>query len=107
MEPNGCVVVPDADGSVTVWASTQSVFGVRGEVARVLGVESMRCACARRGSAAGSAPRAACTPSRSSPPRSRVRTGRPVRWLETRHENLLAMTHGRGQVHDVELGATA
>src|SRR5439155_9985371 len=32
--------------------------------------------------------------------------GRAVRWTESRHENLLGMTHGRGQVHDVELGAT-
>ena len=30
--------------------------------------------------------------------------GRPVKWIETRSENLLAMTHGRGQVQLVELG---
>ncbi len=29
MEANGCVAVPEADGSLTVWASTQSVFGVQ------------------------------------------------------------------------------
>ena len=30
--------------------------------------------------------------------------GRPVKWVETRSENLIAMPHGRGQVQYVELG---
>src|SRR5207247_7391146 len=32
--------------------------------------------------------------------------GRPVKWIETRSENMVAMTHGRGQIQEVELGAT-
>ena len=32
--------------------------------------------------------------------------GRPVRWTETRSENMVAMPHGRGQVHHVTLGGT-
>ncbi|HEY2303828.1 MAG TPA: xanthine dehydrogenase family protein molybdopterin-binding subunit [Acidimicrobiales bacterium] len=35
-----------------------------------------------------------------------IRLNRPVRWAETRTENLLAMVHGRGQVQTVEIGAT-
>jgi aerobic carbon-monoxide dehydrogenase large subunit len=31
---------------------------------------------------------------------------RPVRWQETRSENLVAMTHGRGQVQDLTIGGT-
>jgi carbon-monoxide dehydrogenase large subunit len=31
-------------------------------------------------------------------------TGRPVRWVETRNENLLAMTQGRAQLHHIKLG---
>jgi carbon-monoxide dehydrogenase large subunit len=30
--------------------------------------------------------------------------GRPVKWVETRSENLIAMPHGRGQVQYLELG---
>ncbi len=33
--------------------------------------------------------------------------GRPVRWTETRTENLMAMPHGRGQVQYARLGGTA
>jgi carbon-monoxide dehydrogenase large subunit len=32
------------------------------------------------------------------------RLGRPVRWLETRSENMVGMPHGRGQTNTVELG---
>jgi carbon-monoxide dehydrogenase large subunit len=31
--------------------------------------------------------------------------GRPVQWIESRHEHLLATSHGRGQIADIEVGA--
>jgi carbon-monoxide dehydrogenase large subunit len=34
------------------------------------------------------------------------RLKRPVKWIETRHENYLATIHGRGVIHEVELAAT-
>ena len=37
-------------------------------------------------------------------PRPRSLLGRPVKWTETRSENMVAMWHGRGHVHYVELG---
>ena len=33
-------------------------------------------------------------------------TGRPVRWVETRSENMVAMTHGRDQVQSLKIGGT-
>jgi len=33
------------------------------------------------------------------------RTGRPVKWMETRRENYIATTHGRDHVTDIEVGA--
>lgn len=33
-------------------------------------------------------------------------TGRPVRWTETRSENMVGMGHGRGQWQDVKIGGT-
>ena len=33
--------------------------------------------------------------------------GRPVRWVETRTENMMNLGHGRGQVQHVEIGGTA
>ncbi len=34
------------------------------------------------------------------------RVGRPVRWAETRTENLMAMLHGRGQEQNIQIGGT-
>ena len=34
------------------------------------------------------------------------RVGRPVRWTETRSENMVAMPHGRGQLQHVTIGGT-
>jgi aerobic carbon-monoxide dehydrogenase large subunit len=31
-------------------------------------------------------------------------TGKPVRWVETRNENLMAMTQGRAQLHHIKIG---
>jgi carbon-monoxide dehydrogenase large subunit len=33
-----------------------------------------------------------------------MRLGRPVKWIETRSENLVAMAHGRAQVQYIEMG---
>jgi aerobic carbon-monoxide dehydrogenase large subunit len=33
-------------------------------------------------------------------------TGRPVRWVETRNENLIAMTQGRAQRHHIKIGGS-
>jgi carbon-monoxide dehydrogenase large subunit len=33
-------------------------------------------------------------------------TGRALRWVETRSENLVGMTHGRAQEHSIKLGGT-
>jgi carbon-monoxide dehydrogenase large subunit len=35
-----------------------------------------------------------------------ARLGRPVRWTETRSENMVATHHGRAQIQDVEIAAT-
>ena len=37
---------------------------------------------------------------------SALRLGRPVKWVETRSENMVAMPHGRAQVQFVEMGFT-
>ena len=54
--------------------------------------------------AAASAPRSAVTPRTSLLGWLARRCGRPVRWAETRTENMIAMVHGRAQIHDVTIG---
>lgn len=42
LEPHGCVVAPQDDGSYVVYASTQATGGYRGQMARTLGVPADR-----------------------------------------------------------------
>lgn len=39
LEPHGCVVEPNGDGTFTVWASTQGTGSVRGGIAKALGLK--------------------------------------------------------------------
>ena len=88
MEPNGCVVVPEGE-RLTVWASTQSVFGVHARSPACSGSTRTRVRCARRWSAVVSARRVACTSSSCWSRRSRASSAAPIAWVETRAENLL------------------
>ena len=71
---------------------------------RLVGLDPRRrSASSRRTSAARSAASPGSRPS-TVVARLARRLGRPVKWVETRSENLVAMPHGRGQVQYVELG---
>lgn len=106
LEANGCVAVPDGD-QLTIWASTQSVFGVRREVSRALGMDEASVRVAAPAVGGGFGAKGGTYPEQVVVAALARRLARPVRWAETRSENLLAMTHGRGQVQDVEIGARA
>jgi carbon-monoxide dehydrogenase large subunit len=105
MEPNGALAVPEPDGSLTLWASTQGVFGVRSEVSTILGLppEQVRVRAPWVGGGFGA--KGGTYPEQVLVAALAQRLGRPVRWVETRTENLLGMTHGRAQIHDIAVSA--
>lgn len=105
LEPNGCLAVPDGEGGVTVWASSQTVFAVRDGVAQALGLHADQVRVRAPWIGGGFGAKGGVYPEQVVVAALACRTGRPVRWVETRSENLVAMTHGRGQVHDIEVGA--
>ncbi len=91
-------------GRLTLWASTQNVHGVRDVVADRLGLapEAVRVVAPDVGGGFGAKigiDREAITVGWAA-----QRTSRPVRWVETRNENLMAMSHGRAQRHTVTIG---
>lgn len=104
MEANGAMAVPSPDGSLTVWVSTQSVFGVRDEVARALDMEPERVAVRAPWVGGGFGAKGGVYPEVVVVAALARRLGRPVSWVESRPENLVNMTHGRGQVQDVDVG---
>jgi len=109
MEPNGALAIAGlAPGQppVALWASVQAPHDTRRIVAQVLGLD---CAQVRVRTAAvggGFGGKIPTYPEHVVIAWLARRMGSAVRWSETRSENMVAMTHGRGQVQHVELGAT-
>jgi aerobic carbon-monoxide dehydrogenase large subunit len=105
LEPNAAVVVPDGDGLI-LYAPCQAPFWVRDTVAEVLGMEleKVRVVVPTVGGAFGA--RIVTYPEQVAVAALARRLSRPVRYVESRSETMLAMTHGRAQVQEVELAAT-
>ncbi|HEV8584383.1 MAG TPA: molybdopterin cofactor-binding domain-containing protein, partial [Methylomirabilota bacterium] len=108
MEPRATLAAPDpATGGVTVWASHQAPHVLRNDLATVLGVPQnlVRVIAPEVGGGFGvkfgmyaeDATLAAC-----------ARLYKlPLRWTETRIEHMVATTHGRAQVADLEAAVEA
>ncbi|HXF72875.1 MAG TPA: xanthine dehydrogenase family protein molybdopterin-binding subunit [Actinomycetota bacterium] len=104
MEPNAILAVPETDG-LALWASTQVPFDVRTDVAEALGLEASRVRVVAPDVGGGFGAKLTVYPEYLVVAAAALRLGRPVRWAETRSESMLSLTHGRAQIHRVELGA--
>jgi carbon-monoxide dehydrogenase large subunit len=107
MESNAIAVVPggpDEDYDVTVYVSTQMPHVFAAAMSKVLGIDRERARVIAPhvggafGGKAGMASEHAVTVAAAR------RLARPVKWIETRSENLVSMPHGRGQVQFARLG---
>lgn len=89
LEPHGVLAEWDRTGHLTLWASTQGSFNTRSEVADVLGIEENRITVIplECGGGFGGKIRALCEPITALLARA---TGRPVRYVMTRREELEA-----------------
>lgn len=108
MEANGALAVaglsPDQP-VLTLWASVQAPHDAARIVAEVLGLDPAQVhvrVAAVGGAFGGKIP---VYPEHVAVAWLARHLRAAVRWAETRSENLVAMTHGRGQVQHVELGA--
>jgi aerobic carbon-monoxide dehydrogenase large subunit len=106
METNGIAVIPESDGAFTVYVSTQVPFDVRDDLAEVLGVEKAQVRTIAPDVGGGFGAKLQIYPEYLVIARAAQMLGRPVRWVESRTESMLNLTHGRAQVQRVELGAT-
>lgn len=107
MENNGVLAIPDGTDAIEVWVSTQSVFGVRSDVAHALGLDESAVRIRAAAIGGGFGAKGGVYPEQVVVAAVAHRVGRPVRWVETRSENLTGMTHGRASVHQVEIAARA
>jgi carbon-monoxide dehydrogenase large subunit len=107
LEPNAALAVPGPGGDgLTLYVPCQAPFTVRDTVAAALGLapQRVRVVVPAVGGAFGA--RIIAYPEQVVVAALAMRLGRPVRAVESRSETMLAMTHGRAQVQEVELAAT-
>ncbi len=103
MEPNGIVAVPEGDG-ITAWIPTQAPNSIHGEFAGALGLDPANVRVRTAAVGGGFGPKAAFQVEFILAGKAALALGRPVKWTETRSENMVAMVHGRGQIQFVDLG---
>src|SRR5499427_2152271 len=90
--------------AITIWSATQVVHWVRREVAAILGMPEARVRCVALDVGGGFGVKGHVYPEDLVIPFLARRLGRPVRWIEDRHEHLLSAAHSRDQLHEVEAG---
>jgi carbon-monoxide dehydrogenase large subunit len=105
METRGLVAEVDSVGRLTVWGPTKVKHANRVMLAGLLGlsVDDIRFVETDVGGSFG--PRGEFYPEDLVIPWLAMRLQRPVKWVEDRVENLVAMNHSREHVYDVELAA--
>ena len=92
------------EGRLHVWCSTQNPHGVRGALAGLYGIGEGDVAVVAPDVGGGFGAKIDLHPEDLLLPWLARRCGRPVRWVESRSENLMAMVQGRAQVQDVAIG---
>ena len=95
-----------ADGRLTLWASTQNAQQARDQVAGALGLDAPAVRVVTPDVGGGFGAKIATDRDTIVVAWAARRLGRPVRWVETRNENLLGMVHGRAQQHTIRIGGS-
>ena len=103
MENNGVVAVPE-DGGVTMWLSHQAPHSIHGAYAPLLGLEpaQLRVVCPWVGGGFG--PKAAGYVEHVIAAKAALTLGKPVKWVESRSEDMVSLVHGRDYVMTARLG---
>jgi carbon-monoxide dehydrogenase large subunit len=103
LEPRACLFDFDpASGELRAWLSSQAIYTARETLARFLNIkrEKIHIHNAEVGGAFGT--KTTFVGEELAAAALAVRLGRPVKWIESRSENLQAQTQGRGQVNYIE-----
>jgi carbon-monoxide dehydrogenase large subunit len=103
IEPGGCVASWDSSG-LTLYATVQAPHPVRNELAVMFGLPQHETRVVAPDVGGGFGAKASFYPEFILTSELSRRLGRPVKYVETRSENMVAMTHGRAQLQDIDVG---
>jgi aerobic carbon-monoxide dehydrogenase large subunit len=106
MEPRASAASLDLEtGKLTVWTSTQWVYGVRDRIAMLLGLEPDRIRVLAPDVGGGFGAKGQVYPEEILVAALARRLRRPVRWVATRTEDTQATAHSHGDAAEAELAA--
>jgi aerobic carbon-monoxide dehydrogenase large subunit len=106
LEPRGAAAAWSDDGRMHFWISSQHAHGARGALAGLYGLDAEAVHVTAPDVGGGFGAKIGITPEEGLLPWMARQSGRPVRWHETRTENMVGMGHGRGQVQTLEIGGS-
>jgi aerobic carbon-monoxide dehydrogenase large subunit len=108
MECRGCLASYDAvDDKITVWSSTQTPLVAARAIAELLGREEASVRVVAPDVGGGFGPKLVFYPEEAAVAIAALRLGRPVRWIEDRHEHFISTTQERDQYWDAEIALDA
>ena len=106
MEARAVLAQPDAlSGGLIVYTSTQNPHSVRTQIARCLGISDLDIRVIAPEVGGGFGVKISSYPEEMIAAALALRLKMPVKWIESRGENLAATHHGRGQRGEVSLAA--
>jgi aerobic carbon-monoxide dehydrogenase large subunit len=103
IEPRGAIAAPDErTGGLTLWSSTQVPHILRTALAELLALDEARLRVVAPDVGGGFGVKGQLFPEEAVLCVAARRVGRPVKWVETRREHLLASIHSREHRYEVE-----
>ena len=106
MENNGILAVPRAEGGLTCWISHQAPHAIHAGYAPMLGIEPSQLLIKCPWVGGGFGPKAAPYVEHLVAAAAALKLGRPVKWVESRSEDMVSLVHGRDFVMTARLGVT-
>lgn len=104
LEPRGCVADYDpASQRLTVWSSTQAPHRLGRDIAKAVGLPEQRIRVIMHDIGGGFGQKIPTHLEEIAVVLASMATGRPVKWIEDRQENLVAAPHSRDQYLHLEL----
>ena len=105
IETRGVVAEWDARaGALRVWDATQAPLPIKNGLARMFGVPEFKVDVIAPDVGGGFGTKIMLFyPEEILVPLAAIRLGGPVKWIEDRHEHLIAANQERGQIHDVDV----
>ena len=103
LEGRGIVAVPESRGKLTVYTSTQTPHSVRDSLCESLEMAQNQVRVVAPDVGGGFGLKDHVYEDEVMVAAAALDLGRPVKWVEDRSESLLATTHARDEIHDVEV----